>query len=82
MLFSTRNAQLNLSFDFGTTSLAPVATHKHLCVTFSSDCKWTKHIDNLVQKASKQLTVLRKLKFKLKREYLEKIYCTFTRPTC
>ena len=35
--------------------------HKHLGIIFSSDCKWTKHIDSLIQKTSKQLNVLRKL---------------------
>jgi hypothetical protein len=44
------------------------------------DCKWTKHIDSLIQRTSNQLNVLRKLKFILKREYLENIYFTFIRP--
>ena len=41
---------------------------------------WTKHIDTLLEKSSKQINVLRKLKFKLKRSYLQKIYLTFIRP--
>jgi hypothetical protein len=45
-----------------------------LGVYFSSDCKWTIHINNIIEKASKQLNVLRKIKFKLDREYLERIY--------
>jgi hypothetical protein len=51
---------------------ADVELHKHLGVIFSNDCKWTKHIDKLIEKSSKQINVLRKLKFKLKRNYLEK----------
>jgi hypothetical protein len=47
---------------------------------FSSDCKWTKHIDKLIESALKQLNVLRKLKYRLNRNYLEKIYLTFSRP--
>ena len=47
---------------------------------FSNDCKWTKHIDTLLEKSSKQINVLRKLKFKLKRNYLQTIYLTFIRP--
>jgi hypothetical protein len=54
--------------------------HKHLGVIFSSDCKWTKHIDVLNEKTSKQLNILRKLKYRLKRDYLEKIYLVFIRP--
>ena len=40
---------------------------------FSSDGKWTRHIDCILSKAS------RKLKFILKREILEKNYLTFIR---
>ena len=29
--------------------------HKHLGVIFSSDCKWTKHIDVLIEKTSKHM---------------------------
>jgi hypothetical protein len=54
--------------------------HKHLGVIFSSDCKWTKHIDVLIERTSKQLNILRKLKYKLKRDYLEKICLVFIRP--
>ena len=80
MIFNTRNVNLNLSFDFDGVLLEPVQTHKHLGIIFSSDCKWTHHVDKLIERTSKQLNVLRKLKFKLKREYLEKIYLTFIRP--
>jgi hypothetical protein len=47
------------------------------CVCF---CKWTKYIDTLIEKSSKQLHALRKLKFKHRRNYLEKNYLTFIRP--
>ena len=36
--------------------------------------------DKLIESASKQLNVLRKLKYRLNRNYLEKIYLTFIRP--
>ena len=80
MVFSTRDTQLYFNFDFEGASLRDVELHKHLGVIFSNDCKWTTHIDKLIEKSSKQLNVLRKLKFKLKRNYLEKIYLTFIRP--
>jgi hypothetical protein len=53
--------------------------HKHLGVNFSNDCKWTKHIDVLIERTSKQLKILRKLKYRLKRDYL-KIYLVFILP--
>ena len=54
--------------------------HKHLGVIFSSDCKWTKHIDVLIEKTCKQLNIFRKLKYRLKRDYLENNYLVFIRP--
>ena len=80
MIFNIRNQQDELSFDFDGIVLNSVNKHKHLGIIISSDCKWKKHIDSLIQRTSKQLNVLRKLKFRLKREYLENIYFTFIRP--
>ena len=76
MLFDSRR-QGNLNFKFGQNSILYVDFHKHLGIVFSSDGKWTRHIDYILSKASKQVCVLRKLKFILKREILEKIYLTF-----
>ena len=80
MVFSRRDRTLYFSFKFEDASLRDVELHKHLGVIFSNDCKWTKHIDKLIEKSSKQLNVLRKLKSKFKRNYLEKNYLTFIRP--
>jgi hypothetical protein len=73
MVFSTRDTKLYFNFDFEGASLRDVELYKHLGVIFSNDCKWTKHIDKLIEKSSKQLNVLSKFKFKLKRNYLEQI---------
>ena len=80
MVFSSRDTKLYFNFDFEGASLRDVELHKHLGVIFSNDCKWTKHIDKLIKKYAKQINVLRKLKFKFKRNYLEKNYLTFIRP--
>jgi hypothetical protein len=80
MVFSTRDTKSYLNFDFDGTQLTDVELHKYLGVSFSNDCKWNKHIDKLIEKSSKQLNLLRKLQFKLKRNYLEKMYLTFIRP--
>jgi hypothetical protein len=79
MLFDSRR-QGNLNFKFGQTDILSVDFHKHLGIVFSSDGKWTRHIDYILSKASKQVCVLRKLKFILKQEILEKNYLTFIRP--
>ena len=55
MIFSTRHLENNLIFDFNNISLSPVHMHKHLGVIFCNDCKWTNHIDVLIERTSKQL---------------------------
>ena len=79
MLFDSRR-QGNLNFKFEQTDILSVDIHKHLCIVFSSDSKWTRHIEYILSKVSKQLCVLRKLKCILKRKILEKIYLTCIRP--
>jgi hypothetical protein len=79
MIFS-KNIKSDIAFDFGGVSIAPVDTHKHLGVTFRSDCKWNNHVDILIEKISKQVNAFRKLKFQLKSVYFEKIYLTCIRP--
>ena len=57
-----------------------VDNHKHLGVTISSNCKWAEHINNIYQKATMQIFVLRKLKFILNRNNLNKIYVKYMLP--
>jgi hypothetical protein len=46
-----------------------------------TDREWTLHADTLIQRSSKKLNVLMKLKFRLKRGNIWKhIYFTFIRP--
>ena len=78
MLFDSRR-QGNLNFKFGQTDIPSVDFHKYMGIVFSSDGKWTRHIDYILSKASKQVCILRKLKFILKREILEKVCLTFIR---
>lgn len=54
--------------------------HKHLGVTLDEKCKWTIHVDNIAKSASKNISVLRKIKFLLNRDTLSKLYTTFIRP--
>ena len=78
--FSNRVVPNDLFFNFDGIVIKPVQCHKHLGLTISSDCKWSSHINIVIEKAAKQIAVLRKLKFYLSRDYLEKIYLTFIRP--
>jgi hypothetical protein len=50
MVFSANNQQNDLIFDFNSTLIQTVNTHKHLGVIFSCDCKWTKHINTIIER--------------------------------
>ena len=65
---------------FNGTILDVADTHKHLGLTFSDDCKWHKHINNIISSASKLLGIMRKLKFTVRRKTLYQIYLSFLRP--
>jgi hypothetical protein len=54
--------------------------HKHLGITFSEVAKWNKHVENIIKSVSKYICVLRKLKYKLNRQNLEKLYLIYIRP--
>ena len=49
-------------------------------ITFSEEAKWNKHVENLIKIVSKHICVLRKLKYKLNRQNLEKLYLIYIRP--
>jgi hypothetical protein len=57
-----------------------VDNHKHLGITLSKDLTWSDHIDNLIKGAAKQLNIMKLFKYKLSRECLDTIYCSFIRP--
>ena len=46
MVFSANNQQNDLTFDFNSTLIQTVNTHKHLGVIVSCDCKWTISVIN------------------------------------
>ena len=54
--------------------------HKHLGLFFSNNGLWHDHIDYIVKKAYARLNMLRKVRFKLNRYTLEKMYFSFIRP--
>ncbi len=69
-----------LNLVMNNTNIKQVASHKHLGVTIQSNCKWTDHIKEITQKASKKVDQLRSLMHKLDRNTLQKMYFTFVRP--
>ena len=45
-----------------------------------SDLRWNDHIDSIVNKATKQLNIMKALQYRLDRKTLEIIYISFIRP--
>ena len=80
MLISNVFHDYDFEFKLNNSSLEIVDMHKHLGVYISSDIKWNKHIESIIASASTQITYLRKLKYILPRETLNKLYCTYIRP--
>ena len=78
--FNTRDIPPGLFFWIEITRIYPVKCRKNLGITLSADCKWSNHINTIFGKTSKQVTALRKLKFKVSRNFLETMYLTFIRP--
>jgi hypothetical protein len=60
--------------------LAVVNTCKHLGLHFNNKLNWRDHVTCIVAKASKQIDVMKKLKYHLDRKTLETIYISFVRP--
>jgi hypothetical protein len=54
--------------------------HKHLGVTFQTNCSWDKHIVDLIRKASPMINCLRRYRYRLSRRTLETIYKSFILP--
>ena len=74
------NCPEGFQINFNNTLIKPSSTHKHLGITFSSNGKWSDHIDNICKSALKEINVVKKLKYTLSRSALNKIYNTFILP--
>ena len=72
MLFSTNQENIKPQILFNNEDVEFVVNHKHSGVTFSSNCKWHCHIQNILKSTSGQLSMLRK--FKLNRENRKNIF--------
>jgi hypothetical protein len=80
MLFKNVENSTNFNFYFDGKFIPLTSDHKHLGITFSEEAKWNKHVGNLIKIVSKHICVLRKLKYKLNRKKLEKLYLIYIRP--
>ena len=55
---------------------------EHLGIVLASNNKWSAHIDTIIQSAAKQVSFLRKVKYRFSKATLNKVYytCTYIRP--
>ena len=79
MLFSNTDVRYNFNFTFNGNNI-PIMSHKHLGVILSSDAKWNNHNENVILSVSRHLGILRKLKCRLSRQNLEKLYLVYICP--
>jgi hypothetical protein len=70
----------NNNFYFDGKLISLTSDHKHLGITFSEEAKWNKHVEHIIKSVSKHICALRKLKYKLNRQNLEKLYLFYIRP--
>ncbi len=80
ILFSLKRNDTQLKLMYEDIEIKNVSTHKHLGVIFSSDGKWSYHIDSIIKTTSKMICSMRKLKYMLNRNTLSTIYVMYIRP--
>ena len=81
MIISKKTNQINHPIIYlNDVAIQKVENHRHLGVTINQKLHWYDHIQDIKTKAYNRLNIMRKLKFKLKRNVLNNIYLTFIRP--
>lgn len=69
------------SLFFDNTPIYPCFEHKHLGITFTSNLKWTRHIQIICSNALKKLGLLRRHAHFLTRSQKQLVYFNIIRPT-
>ena len=64
----------------GETMIPEGINHTHLGITLSNNLKWNAHIIRIIDKARKRLTLFFRLKYKLSRNTLVRLYKAMVRP--
>ena len=62
------------------TKLTKVNNHKHLGLTISNNMSWSSHINEILPKAEKGLSIMRRSKHILPRSCLDKLYKSMILP--
>ncbi len=75
-----RDSNMNPSVKFCDAIIKEVRNHVYLGLTFSSNLKWTDHIECIYLKARKRLSLMMPLKHKIDRRSLQTMFFAFVRP--
>ena len=79
MLFKKDNHPV-YPLSFGNCVLEDKECHKHLGLIFQSNCKWEKHINNIIRNVTLPISCLCSFKYKLCRKALETMQKSFILP--
>ena len=62
------------------TNLTEVNNHKHLGIIISSNMSWSSHINEILAKVEKRLSIMRRSKQNLPKRCLDKLYKSMILP--
>ena len=80
VLFTLKKLEILPHLIFDNIVISFVDSHKHLGVTLSSDGQWHTHIENIVNSAANILGIMRKLKYSISGNSLNKMYMSYMLP--
>ena len=80
MLFSYRQTDEFPTLVFDGVDIKFVPNHKHLGLIFSDNMKWNAHIESILDRASRMIGIMRKLKYVFSKRALNQTYISFIRP--
>ena len=78
--FTSKPADHTYPLYMNNSRIKDMDNHKHLGCILQSNGKWNLNIQNIISKCTRQIDILRGLKYKLDRKTLETIYVAFIRP--
>ena len=80
MLFSFRQTDEFPTLVFDGVEIKFVPNHKHLGLIFCDNMKWNAHIESILDRASRMIGIMGKLKYVFSRPALNQTYISFIRP--
>ena len=81
IFFTKKNINITPKLFFKGDRLECVPVHRHLGLLLSHNLSWSEYIDSIVSSSYKKIGLLKKLKYKMGRPNLSKLYTSFIRPT-